>query len=914
MTLQPGQMLAHYRVVEKIGEGGMGVVWSAEDTRLRRTVAIKVLPDEFSKDPERLSRFQREARFFASLNHANIAAIHGLEEADEVHFLALEYVPGETLAERLEGGPLPVKEALTLSSQIAKGLEAAHSTGIIHRDLKPANIKITPEGQVKVLDFGLAKAFGATSTASKMAEAPTITKSETREHAILGTAPYMSPEQASGKPVDKRTDIWAFGCVLYEMLTGQRTFAGETVASTMAAVLERDPDWQKLPADTPARILDLLRRCLQKDMNRRLRDIGDAWIEIEEAATAGPDVPTADSGLRRDRWRWTIWGSVVGLIAGAILAAAFLWSGRLSSPPALSRERSPVRADITLPEAVALTLPGLQRMLSLSPDGRLLVYSGARRLYLRAMDRDEPRPLPGTEGGYAPFFSPDGEWIGFFTNRKLKKVAVSGGPAITLTDVPPITHGGSWGRDGRIIFAPSFNAGLIRISADGARAEPLTELDRKRGEQGHVWPQVLPGGDAILYVVRTGNDPQAFDSSNIVVERLGTGERRMLIEGSPYGRYVDSGHVLFVRGTSVLAVPFDPDRLELRGNPVPILEDVKVNSQDGLPQFAVSSTGTLVYLPADAKETPNVSTVLWVGRDGTEEELPLPGGRYYAAPRVSPDGGRIAFTGTRRGDMDVWLYDIARDVLTSMTPEPGRAFNPVWTPDGRRLTFTYMPITSRFPNIYWMPADGSHPPEPLREFEQPEFPNSWSPDGKVLAFTVIYVEEGMLLTGNADIWLLDSNDPENARPWFETPFLEYAAMFSPHGRWIAYVSEESGESEIYIRPYPGPGARIKVSTAGGGEPVWSRDGRTLYYRQGTVLMATTVQPGGELRVGTPVPLLEGDFVTSTTVSPRGDTHNYDVAADGDRFLMIRGERPAVENTRLVVVTDWFAALEKAFSR
>ncbi|MCZ6917514.1 MAG: protein kinase [Gemmatimonadetes bacterium] len=912
MPLEPGQKLSHYRLVEKIGEGGMGVVWKAEDTVLKRTVAMKVLPHAFAGDREHLARFEREARLLASLNHPNIAAIYGFEQAEGIRFLVLELVTGETLAERIAAGPLALDETLTIALQIAEGLEAAHERGIIHRDLKPANIQVTEEGKVKILDFGLAKAFAGGVQGRDLSQSPTVTSAGTREGVILGTAPYMSPEQARGGKLDRRTDIWSFGCVLYEMLTRKATFPGPTTSDILAAILDREPNWELLSEEAPVALHVLLQRCLAKDTRQRIHEIADVRIELEEMVAGKSPAPglRAATEVNRatspaNRIQWTLAAGLAGVILGAALA--LMVTMRLTSTP---HGASPVRADIMLPETVALTLPGLQRRLSLSPDGRLLVYSGARRLYLRAMDRDEPRPLPGTEGGYAPFFSPDGEWIGFFTDRKLKKVAVSGGAAITLIDVPPITQGGAWGPDDRILFAPTFNTGLTWISADGARPESLTELDRERGEQGHVWPQILPGGDAILYVIRTGNDPQAFDESNIVVERLGTGERRMLIEGSPYGRYVHSGHVLFVRGTSVLAVPFDLDRLELSGNPVPILEDVKVNSQDGLPQFAVSSTGTLVYLPAEAEEAPNVSTVLWVGKDGTEEELPLPGGRYYAMPRVSPDGGQIAITGSRRGDMDVWLYDIARDVLTSMTPGPGRAFNPVWTPDGRRLTFTYMPITSGFPNIYWMPADGSHPPEPLREFDRPEFPNSWSPDGKVLAFTAIYLEEGMIVSGNADIWLLDSDDPESARPWFETPFLEYAAIFSPHGRSIAYVSDESGESEIYIRPYPGPGARIKVSTAGGGEPAWSRDGRTLFYRQGTVLMATPVQPGRELRVGTPVPLLEmdGDFAGIA------DTHNYDVAADGDRFLIVRREQPAVENTRLVVVTDWFTALEKAASR
>ncbi len=540
-----GRRLGVYQVLSPLGAGGMGEVYKARDTKLGREVAIKVLPPVYVRDPEWVARFEREARMLAALNHPNIATIHGLEQSEGAHYLVMELVPGETLAERLRQGPLGIEQALRIGSQIAEALEAAHEKGVMHRDLKPANVKVTPEGRVKVLDFGLAKAYAAEG-AQDISQAATLTALPTEEGRILGTAAYMSPEQARGKPVDKRTDIWAFGCVLYELLTGKRLFRGESPTDTVAAVLEREPDWQKLPPATPSKIRDLLRRCLQKDASRRLRDIGDARIEIEEAVSA-PAVALPTSSVTipngaRNFWQ-TRWAPVAVLIAVAILSAGIgFWY------------RKPVRNEGPVAR-LTITFPASQQLASLethsvaiSPDGTNLVYAaseqGVSQLYLRPIGSLEARLIPGTEGGSAPFFSSDGRWIGFFAGAKLKKIPVAGGPAITLCD-SPTNHGGDWGPDGSIYFAPQEISGIWRVSADGGTPEPVTTLDRQGGETAHLWPQILPGGKAILFTAWTG---PGMDEDYLAIQTLGTSRHRILVRGAGGGYYSPSGHLVYVRG------------------------------------------------------------------------------------------------------------------------------------------------------------------------------------------------------------------------------------------------------------------------------------------------------------------------------------------------------------------------------
>ncbi|TDI16429.1 MAG: serine/threonine-protein kinase, partial [Acidobacteria bacterium] len=691
-----GKTLSHYKVIEKIGQGGMGEVYRAEDTNLSREVAIKVLPEQFTQDPQRLARFEREAKLLASLNHPNIAAIYGLEEADGVRFLALELVPGETLQERVAKGPLPVEEALEVCRQIAEGLEAAHEKGVIHRDLKPANVKVTPEGKVKILDFGLAKAFEGETPVTDISQSPTLTEGMTRAGVILGTAAYMSPEQAMGKSVDKRADIWAFGAVLYELLTGKRAFEGETIAETIAAVLKSEPDWGKLPRDTPWRIKELLDDCLQKEARDRFHDISHTRIQIkkalEEPATVSPIGQTLAG--QPGRWRQTITLGVVAL-AGAAIGVA-IWS--LMSPP-LAPPAPLKQLVIQLPSTAPLEIETWRPAVALSPDGTLLVYvanrGGKRQLYLRRMDRLEATPIPGTEGGHSPFFSPDGQSVGFFVGYKLKKVSVSGGAPQTLAIVPPVTRGATWGPDDTIIFTADPNEGLSRISTVGNTLPPdafsdtpsipllgqvLTTPDPTKGEYSHRWPHFLPGGKAVLFTIDTGG---SFDEARIAVLSLETGKVNVVLDGGTNARYSPTGHIVFARAGALLAVPFDLERLERTGNPVIVIEGILMEP-GGAAHFSFSDDGFLSYVPGGML-VPDRKLV-WVNRQGEIDPLPAEA-REYIHPSLSPDGQQVAVTIREGSNYDVWILDVARGTLTRLTSHPGEDLSPIWTPDGKQVTF-----------------------------------------------------------------------------------------------------------------------------------------------------------------------------------------------------------------------------------
>ncbi|MEO8348112.1 MAG: protein kinase, partial [Acidobacteriota bacterium] len=618
-----GSNLGHYHIEEKIGEGGMGEVYRARDSVLRREVAVKVLPSIFASDPERLARFEREAHLLASLSHPNVGAIHGFEESGGVRFLVLELVPGETLAERLSGGPLPVAEALEVCRQIAEALEAAHEKGIIHRDLKPANVKITPQGKVKVLDFGLAKAFDTVSSdAVDRSQSPTITTGATQQGVILGTAAYMSPEQARGKAMDRRTDIWSFGCVLYEALTGKSAFVGETVSDTLAGILTREPEWDRLPVSTPANVRALLRRCLRKEPERRLRDVGDARIELEEALSGAADT-AAPATARPSAARVGV-AALAGLVLGAV--AAWIAGSRFGRQPAVI---APVaRFSIPLP-AKSTLFTGIHSI-ALSPDGSLLAFAaqsgGQRQLYLRRLDDLESKPIAGTEGGIEPFFSPDGQWIGFWhpVSRALKKVALSGGAPLTLCETD-VLYGASWGADDTIVFSPTVPGGLARVPAAGGKVEPVTKLDLDKNERDHRYAQILPGGKAVLFTI-ADSKIDSYDDARIAVQSLETGERKILVEGGTLGRYSPSGHLLYVRAGNLLAVPFDLARLAVTGPPVPVLKGVFESVNQGSAHFDVARNGSLAYVPGGAEGAER--TVVWVDRQGKAEPLPLPQRAY----------------------------------------------------------------------------------------------------------------------------------------------------------------------------------------------------------------------------------------------------------------------------------------------
>jgi serine/threonine protein kinase len=647
-----GQTVSHFRIVEEIGAGGMGVVYRAWDERLERDTAVKFLPEIFAADPDRLARLEREARILASVSHPNIAAIYGLEVDGDRRFLVMEYVAGETLGERLARGSLPLDDALEICRQIAEGVEAAHEKGVIHRDLKPANVKITPDGQVKVLDFGLAKGLAAEPSPVDGSPSPATPGADTHPGMILGTAAYMSPEQAKGRRLDKRADVWAFGCILYECLTGKRAFPGDSAAETLAAVLTGEPDWTALRHEARTRVQAVLQRCLQKDPRRRYRDIADAWLDIEESARSTSD---AASALRRPSIRWLAAGVVVTLAAGTIVGVGLTWYSRPGPPASVVTSTIKVEPGLWLDgfrEAGQFERPSRTAM-AFSSDGRFLVYSAVAehpgpdtkpRLHPRRMDRAQAQPIGGTEGGISPFLSPDNRWVGFWVDGKLKKIPVEGGVPTTLCETSPYLYGANWGGDNSIVFADGWWGGLSRVSADGGKPETLTRPDPKREEASHRLPYWLPNGRAVLFtVMRLFHDP----APSLALLRLDTREWHVLLLNGADARYVPTGHLVFMRQGTIMAVRFDPARLEVIGQPFPLVENVsQAFSPDGIfhtcaGQFAISAAGSLIYA-AGGVVPPAVNSLVWVDQNGAEQPataLTFP----FIAPRLSPDGQRVAY-------------------------------------------------------------------------------------------------------------------------------------------------------------------------------------------------------------------------------------------------------------------------------
>jgi Tol biopolymer transport system component len=873
-----GRHVGVYEVLARLGAGGMGEVYRARDPRLHRDVAIKVLPQAFMADGERRSRFESEARLLAALNHPNIGAIYGVEDADGVRSLVLELVEGLTLAERLAGGALPIEEALRVARQLADALEAAHDKGIVHRDLKPANIKITQSGTVKVLDFGIAKAvLGAGPQPD-----PSTWMGRTRHGVILGTAAYMSPEQARGIPVDKRTDIWAFGCVLYEMLTGREAFAGATVSDTLAAVLGGEPDWNGLPAATPASLRRLLHRCLRKDAARRLADMADARLEIEDALDPvieedRPAGPTAKHDAR------AVLAVATGLLVIAI-GGAVVWSM--------------LRARRQIPQPAARFQVGLSpgdrisgfdhAAISLSRDGSKLVYVGAKgdrqQLSVQSFDRWSSVALAGTDNAYSPFFSPDAQWIGFYADGQLKKVSINGGAPIALAVAD--SFGASWRSNGSIIFARDFGSGLWEVSSAGGIARQVSRVDATHGEVGHHWPFVLPGGKAVLFAIahKTGH---RFDESQIVVQSLETGERRALVEGGTSPRYVTTGHLLFLRGSTMMALPFDVEHLTASGVAVPVVDNV-AEAVNGAAELTASDNGTLAYLPTERYR----STLAIVDRQGVPQRLALPV-HTFASPRVSPDGSRIAVQ-TIGINCDIWIDDLARGTLSRLTFEGDNHF-PIWTPDGQRVVFD-----RAGDGLFEKSATGAAAEERLTASSHGQRAASWSPDGRVLMFTDADVPQGAAAPGG-DIWSLaqGSNRPQL---FLKARFNEVAPQLSPDGQHVAYESSESGQSEIYVRPFPTDGPKLQISTEGGHEPLWASNGRELFYRTGDKIMVSEIRVGPPFTAGNPHVLFEEpDY-------PFHGFGTYDVMPDGKHFVFVENGGRHDGSADLRVILNWFQDL------
>ncbi|MHC4507506.1 MAG: protein kinase domain-containing protein [Planctomycetota bacterium] len=882
----PGSQIGSFRIEQELGRGGAGVVYLAHDTKLDRSVAIKSLPPEVKDNPKALSRFTREARVLASLNHPNIAAIHdSLEEAEGVVFLVLEYVPGQTLAERIAKGLLKLEEALTIALQIAEAVAAAHEHDVIHRDLKPGNIKITPEGKVKVLDFGLAKAVGG----EEVDQQSTITE----PGRVIGTPAYMSPEQARGKPADKRSDIWSFGCVLYEMLTGRIPFRGETVSDTLANILQTDPEWHALPATTPANIRSLLRHCLKKDPRRRLQHMGDAAIEISEVLTQPSIASVENRPSRPVSWKVAGLYMFVGLVIGAV---AILLLMRRPIPPS---EPKPVTRFSIRPETNIAQEALWHHALALSPDGRRLAYveaggDGRRKIYLKEWDEFEAKLVPGTEGAISPFFSPDGEWIGYADHhqRKLKKVSVQGGQPIVLCESVQF-RGGSWGTDDTIIFTPAgTGCGLWRISASGEGLEELTTPDPNQGEVAHWWPQILPGGEAVLFTNGREGGLTHFE-----VYLLETGKRHILSKGGTYARYVPTGHIVYGQKNTLYAIRFDLAQLKVVGSAFPVVPDVLTSEGwSWSAHFAISQGGSLAYIPVVTRSTE--LRPIWVDRQGQVEPLPAATPRNYGTVAVSPEGTQLAFDIQDGDNWDIWIYDLTRDTLNPLTSD-GISDNPMWTSDGEWVVFRSNQAGKL--QLFKQSVTGSAKPELIATFEEIWMMlDSCSPDGKELLLRTHDPKNRKLDIDISVIPFGKQNENPRLRPFIQRNNNQRLGCWSPDGRWVAYASDESGRWEVYVEPYPGLGPKVMISTEGGYEPAWSRDGKELFYRSGRgspKMIGATIEIEPEFRAVEYKELFE-------TINFR----DYDVAPDG-RFLMIQ-EPEEPTPFKIYIIRNWFEELKR----
>ena len=797
-------------------------------------MALKILPEQFAADSQRMGRFQREAEVLASLNHSNIGHIYGLEDAGATKALVLELIPGATLAERIAEGPIPLEEALQIALQMTEGVEAAHEKGVIHRDLKPANIKVTPEGQVKILDFGLAKALEGEMPASDLSQSPTLTQAATLAGVILGTAAYMSPEQARGKPVDKRADIWAFGAVLYEMLTGRRTFEGEDVTDTMASVLKSDPEWKALSAETPPVIRRLLERCLMRDEQRRLRDIGEARIVIQEyladpkAVTVEPAAAVAPTPPRPI----LPWVSAA-VVLSALTAGLAVWSLKPTEP------QPPVaRFYHELPDGQIFTRTG-RPLVAVSPDGSQIVYVANLQLNLRNLDEMADRPIQGTdEDPDNPFFSPGGEWVGYWSgsDSKLKKIATIGGAAVTLCDAAnPL--GASWGSDDTIVYGQP--QGIMRVSANGGTPELV--IPTEAGEQVHG-PQMLPGGEWVLFTLTSAGGQTRWDEAQIVVQSLESGERRILWEGGSDARYIPTGHLVYALEGVLFALPFDLSSLEVSGGPVPVVEDVRRanTGQTATANYGFSERGTLIYVPGTA--VVGNSILALADRNGGVEPLDVPP-MAYQSPRLSPDGSRLAVEVASNEGSDIWVYDLAGDTQIRRLTLEGNNIRPIWTPDGEWVSFAS--DREETPGIYWQAADGSGVPERLTTAEEGtiHWPESWSPDGETLSFSVAS-------SGGAAVWTLSRDSGTTPEVFVDEPgFIVRGSAFSPDGKWLVYHSTESGGVEVFVQPFPKTGAKHRITQQGGNAPFWSPDGNELFYENSALLRGIDIRTDAAFTFG-----------------------------------------------------------------
>jgi Tol biopolymer transport system component/predicted Ser/Thr protein kinase len=912
MTLAAGTRLGAYEILAKLGEGGMGEVYRARDTTLGREVALKILPETLATDAERLARFEREARTLATLNHPRIAQVYGF---DDQRALIMELVDGEDLSARIARGPIQLDEALPIARQIAEALEAAHDAGIIHRDLKPANVKVRGDGSVKVLDFGLAKASGTGGArgasgaggASALLNSPTITSPAalTMGGMILGTAAYMAPEQAKGKPVDRRADIWAFGCVLYEMLTGRAAFAGETVSDVLAQIIEREPAWSALPPTTPPRLRELLRLCLVKDVRQRLRDAGDLRIALEHVADREP--PPADVAPSRRRYAVpAVMGSV--LLLGTLIGVGWMLAKPPAPGPSLAT-RLAIDLDI---DATLYTPVGPAGVLS--PDGTALVFvatppAQVPQLYFRRLDQLETTPLAGTAGARDAVFSPDGQTIAFFADGKLKRLSLGGGAPTVLADAGN-ARGSDWLDADHLAYVPDSRSPVMRIAATGGPIEPLSTL--ADGETSHRWPQVLPGSEAILY---TAVKPRAQESTTdsdggprIVVERLRDRQREVLVRGAYFARYVASGHLVYMQGSTLFAAPFDLRTLRLQQPGVPVLEQVTSNDGPLSAQVSVSRVGSMVYVPGGNL---GGGQMFWVDREGRTTLVGPPTGRFQDA-RISPDGTRIVLSASAvsNGPTDLWIYDTARQSMNQLTFSAASDQDPIWSPDGQWVAFASAAAPGAVPNVHVRRADGTGETIHLIRSPTAQLAHSWHPSGRFLAISEVTEKGTDILVAEIEI------TPTSIRasaptPLVESPSTETEPAFSPDGRWLAYQSNVTGQSfEIYVRPFPGAGGPWRISTAGGSFPTWAPKGGTLYFRNYSLeLMAATYEARGEAFVHSPPQVWSKARVTDLGTTIRA----FDMHPDGQRALIGSLDPSQASEPRLVYVSNFFDELRQRLS-
>jgi serine/threonine protein kinase/Tol biopolymer transport system component len=887
MPLSSGSLLGPYQIVSPLGAGGMGEVYRASDSRLRREVAIKVVPEATANDAHRLARFAREAQFLAALNHPNIASIYGFEESPTIHALIMELVEGTTLAERTAQGPIPVEDVLPIAKQITEALEYAHERNIVHRDLKPANIKITPDGTVKVLDFGLAKALSDETANSDITNSPTLTAAATKAGHILGTAAYMAPEQARGKVVDRRADIWSFGAVLYEMFTGKVAFKGETVSDTLAAVIRGEPDWTLLSSNVPNEIRQLMRRCLEKEARQRLQSIGEARIVIENSIAGRSSSAPSASGIlaapesRKNRALPIIAAAAlcVLLLAAGFVAANLLHRG--------AKHESPViRFTVNPPPGTSLN--SNWRSVAISRDGTRIVLSASTsdgsRLYLRDLSGAAPVAIAGSDGAVNPVFSPDGKWLAFLAAGQLKKISIDGGTVISLANGIASLGGICWGPDHNIYYAPSRSSGILSVNDSGGTPQLVTKLQADKGELAHLSPEILPDGKTLLFSAFSGGN---VDEGTLLAQKIGSQDRKVIVAKGSEARFFPPNHLLYMRDGNLMSSEFDRVKLEVGGSPEVVIHDVLMHPATGSALYDVSGTGTLIYVNGGKQAVEN--SLVLAEHDAKAQPLPVKP-NLYESPRFSPDGKLLAMT-VRLPDPDIWVYDIERGALRRITFAPGEDELPVWSPDGKRIAFA----SNGRQQAFMVAVDGSGQEEPLMKNESHFHLQSWSPNGKLIAY------ERVGNSGQYEIWILPMEGDRKPYPYLVSQFRVDQPAFSVDGNWLAYSSNESGRSEVYAQRFPGPGEKVQVSTDGGSNPVWSRDGKQLIFENAGTLWATEVLVS-PFRVGKSRVLYQGD-IWDDAAGP-----NYALAPGGKKIVVVQRIKDP-DGGNLKVVVNWDEELQ-----